>query len=379
MKHIIIDTNFVYHDFYLRGMNIMALTEYVHRLGYNVYMSQIVLDEMVNHHRKAVDDQVKKIEEINDAWQKLSNGIPLLKNVESKEVLDQYNDMLRSRCESLQISILGYPSVKHQEVVKRDLDERRPFRRVKSGNIGYRDTLIWESILEFCQRAHKDSEILFITKNTKDFSDEEGEKLHADLKDDLKRKNLPEDRVTLITNPRKFLNEEILADLQVLEHYKDEIVKSGGVGDIDVKTIVNEKLDIESMKNFIIEDEYMGASPFVPPYYENPDIAFSEVNSIDYDVRKLSDEVVAITAIAKVSIDMDAYIFKADLALIDDDEMPELIDRDWNKHYVLAADHGEFTVKINILVDADFKEVTSVGMELIGVSYDTGYRYTGGW
>ena len=217
--------------------------------------------------------------------------------------------VLRSRCESLQICILGYPSVKHQKVVKRDLDERRPFRRVKSGSIGYRDTLIWESILDFCQRAHNDSEILFITQNTKDFSDEDGERLHADLKDDLLRKNLPGDRVTLITNPRKFLDEEILADLQVLEHYKDEIVKSGGVGDIDVKTIVNEKLDIESMKNFIIEDEYMGASPFVPPYYENPDIAFSEVNSIDYDVRKLSDEVVAITAIAKVSIDMDAYIF----------------------------------------------------------------------
>lgn len=46
MKHIIIDTNFVHHDFYLRGMNIMALTEYVHRMGYDVYMPQIVFDEM---------------------------------------------------------------------------------------------------------------------------------------------------------------------------------------------------------------------------------------------------------------------------------------------------------------------------------------------
>lgn len=373
MKYIIIDTNFVFHDYFLRGKNIMALCNYAMRMGYEVYMPHVVVDEMVKQYKEDVEEQVKKINAINESWQRVSNGLTLVDNIDDEKLKSKYEIELDTRRHSLQIKTLDYPSVKHRNLALRDLYVHKPFRRSKEGNIGYRDALIWESILEFCHRAHNDSEIYFISENIKDFASNDRTELHDDLKIDLKNNGFPEDRVKLVSDIHKYVEEEIVADLQVLEKFKDELTKTGGIGDIDVKTIIDEKVNNESMEFYISEDEHMGPSPFIPYYYENPSIVNTEVSKISYDVRKLSDSDSIITAIVEIEVDMDAFIYKGDLALIADDEYPDIINRNWNKHYVLVSDVARFFIQIDILTDAEFNVITSIEQQVVSVKYDSGF------
>lgn len=374
MKHIIIDTNFIFHDYFLKGKNIMSLCNYALRMGYEVYMPLVVFDEMVKQYKEDVEEQVKKINVINENWQRVSNGLRLVDNVASETLISKYEIELKARCHSLQINTLDYPQAKHRNIALKDLYAQKPFRKLKDGNIGYRDALIWESILEFCHRAHNESEIYYISENIKDFASNERTELHEDLKKDLKKNGFAEDRVKLVSDIHKYVEEEIVADLLVLENYKAELTKTGGIGNIDVKAIIDEKASNETIEFYISEDEHMGPSPFIPYYYENPSIVNTEVSKIQYDVRKLSDSDNIITAMVEIEADMDAFIYKGDLALIADGESPDIIDRNWNKHYVLVSDVARFLIQIDILTDAGFKIITSIEQQVVSVKYDSGFK-----
>ncbi len=374
MKHLIIDTNFIFHDYFLKGKNIMSLCNYAMRMGYEVYMPLVVFDEMVKQYKEDVEEQVRKIKVINDSWQRVSNGYRLVGNVDDEGLISKYEIELKTRCNSLQIKDLDYPQAKHRSIAIRDLYTQKPFRKLKDGNIGYRDALIWESILEFCHRDHKDSEIYYISENIKDFASNDRTELHDDLKKDLKKNGFPENRVKLVSDIHKYVEEEIVADLQVLEKYRDELTIKGGIGNIDIKSIIDEKANNESIKFIISEDEHMGPSPFIPYYYENPSVVNTEVSKINYDVRKLSDYDSIITAMVEIKADMDAFIYKGDLALIADDEYPDIINRNWNKHYVLVSDVARFFIQIDILTDAEFKNITSIEQQVVSVKYDSGFK-----
>jgi hypothetical protein len=67
------------------------------------------------------------------------------------------------------------PRVSHEEVVKRDLLRRKPFG--ESGK-GYRDTLIWETVLAELRREQ--SQMALVSHNIKDFAGPD-RMLHADL------------------------------------------------------------------------------------------------------------------------------------------------------------------------------------------------------
>ena len=68
-------------------------------------------------------------------------------------------------------------------------------------------------------------------------------------------------------------------------------------------------------------------------------------------------------------------IYKGDLALIDDDSMPVIYDRNANDHYVAATDSGLMTIQLDILTDAAFKQVNNVDYQVLSASYDTGFRF----
>lgn len=94
--------------------------------------------------------------------------------------------------------ILPYPQVPHQCVVERDLKGRKPFKRNGSG---YRDYLIWESVLDLVRAGSRD--VALITNNHKDFG--KGPAVHPDLQADL----VDPARVQLFPTLQAF-NEEVV-------------------------------------------------------------------------------------------------------------------------------------------------------------------------
>jgi hypothetical protein len=80
--------------------------------------------------------------------------------------------------------LLPYPEVTHRAVAARALTRRRPFDRL--GHDGYRDTLVWETVLALARTLPR-GRVVFVSRNSKDFAaeDHRDAPLHPHLADDV--------------------------------------------------------------------------------------------------------------------------------------------------------------------------------------------------
>ena len=81
-----------------------------------------------------------------------------------QQLAADYDAELRARLEKLYAAIIPVPSISHQVDLIRAMESRRPFD--PEGRNGYRDVLIWRSLLEFIELHHE--KIAFVAGNTKD-------------------------------------------------------------------------------------------------------------------------------------------------------------------------------------------------------------------
>ena len=111
---------------------------------------------------------------------------------------------------SLGFQVLPVPAVSHDELLRRLFDKRKPFR-VGDGpsgcsDLGYRDSLIWHTVLELLQRDP--GEVWFITNNERDFYSSNGKRdrllLHEDLVEDLRGLKLLSERLRLARSIPEF-------------------------------------------------------------------------------------------------------------------------------------------------------------------------------
>jgi len=120
-----------------------------------------------------------------------------------------------------------YPDIKHEIVVKRALQRKKPFKT--DGSTGYRDYLVWQTCLEVARR-YASEEIHFITENTRDFADQnDREKLHPDLLADLIEMKIPESRFFYWSSLRNFIDKYAKQKLEIIEAHEalvDEIEKN---------------------------------------------------------------------------------------------------------------------------------------------------------
>lgn len=97
----------------------------------------------------------------------------------------------RARLAESGVLVLDFPVVSHAALVVRELAGERPFKRNGSG---YRDALIWMTLVEWAEQdAFEHAEIYFVSANRSDFADSSGA-LHTDLRKDL----APGAKVTLV-------------------------------------------------------------------------------------------------------------------------------------------------------------------------------------
>ena len=73
--------------------------------------------------------------------------------------------------------ITPYPDISHEIIARRALDRRKPFD--VRGHNGYRDTLLWISVLS----AATDSKVMFVSDNSADFA--KNKQMPTELADDL--------------------------------------------------------------------------------------------------------------------------------------------------------------------------------------------------
>jgi predicted nucleic acid-binding protein len=168
MWHVVLDSNAVILDLRPAEDGWRRLCAAARAGRVSVGIPEIVVDELVAHrtnrHQPDVADAITALA----AW----------RDGRAERLVDK---LLGG---GAGFELLPYPEVTHRAVAARALARRRPFDRL--GHDGYRDTLVWETVLALA-RSRPGAHVVFVSRNSKDFAAEvsPGAPLHPQLRDDV--------------------------------------------------------------------------------------------------------------------------------------------------------------------------------------------------
>lgn len=237
---IFIDSNILCSNYRMKGPSF----EVAQRVG-TIVLGQIVVDEVCNKFKENLVEQVTKVNNAIRDLNKLIDESPIsLDEIDVEEKCNEYKDFLEMFIiESGMTVAEDYPDIKHEIVVRRALQRKKPFKT--DGSTGYRDYLVWQTCLDVAQR-YTSEEIHFISENTRDFADQnDREKLHPDLLEDLTEMKIPESRFFYWNSLRNFIDKYAKQKLDIIEAHEalvDEIEKNETGFLVPVRDFVGSKV-----------------------------------------------------------------------------------------------------------------------------------------
>jgi hypothetical protein len=165
MWHVVLDSNAVLLDVRPTEAAWSRLVRASRQARVRIYLPEIVVDELIAHRSSVPRPDV-------------ANAVAAVRALRDGTV-DRHVERLLGGGESFEV--VPYPTVPHREVAARALARRRPFDKL--GHDGYRDVLVWESVLTVA-RAYPGGRVVLVSRNSKDFADADGG-LHPDLRRDV--------------------------------------------------------------------------------------------------------------------------------------------------------------------------------------------------
>lgn len=208
----VLDTNILVADPHLQGEGFQTLLKSRSALSLRLYIPKVVLQEVVAKYRDNLEEECGKLRRQTDAVRK---WLPHLVDVQLPSVADatkDYEAWLLKRLKQLSAKLLPLPDVSHEQVIRRNLERKKPFN---DKGAGYRDFLIWRSILPFVRPG----KLVFISNNVNDYADESKKSLHPDLLADL-----PKGRdVTFYPSLRQAVDAEVLPRMEELETVRKQL------------------------------------------------------------------------------------------------------------------------------------------------------------
>lgn len=252
-----------------------------------------------------------------------------------------YAGWLRAELESSSIVVHPLPSGGHQSLLDRDLENRLPFRAGK----GYRDSLIWESLLELLGHSEDVDEVVFVSGNLKDFCESDSHLL-PELIDELLTIR-PGLRVTYRGSLKAAaeylrpkldggeLEEAVPPTLESGEEVLDAIYSSAAdlTGTVAPTSYMAEVCQLLSLDPEVVGDGYITSL--------DPRGLIEE--SWVIDVR--DDGTTLTTVNVAVDVDVEFYIHKSDF---DEDADYYILNSNWNDHMMLVLTSQEAVASFNV-------------------------------
>ncbi|WP_043738098.1 PIN domain-containing protein [Nocardia asiatica] len=198
MPIIVVDTNAVCRCPGLSSAAWKSLIEHATDWELQLMTAEVVVMETINVVRRDIQALRKHLESLGRF------GLPELGDT-VKKTLDAHNagfdEWLTARLGEAGVQVVPTPAIPHMEIARRASETIPPYT-VKSKD-GYRDTLIWFTLLDIAER-HPDQEVWLGSANTGDFgaekidSDAVPAKLQPSLVRELHERGLA-DRVRYVT------------------------------------------------------------------------------------------------------------------------------------------------------------------------------------
>jgi predicted nucleic acid-binding protein len=218
---IVLDSNILFSDWLLNQAQMKALERYLSQIHDELCIPEVVIEETIRHFRRKYKDTQDIYERATQVSEIVGVQLPKMQSLE--EAVNVYRAKLMARLEAINARILPLPSTNLKTLLFRDLDEKKPFN---SSGKGFRDMLIWESVLEECMRH--DEKIMIVTSDS-DFDQASSDvnslpTLHKDLIADLANAGFAPDRITLYKGLSRF-NQEFALPLvtQKVYHFGEPV------------------------------------------------------------------------------------------------------------------------------------------------------------
>ena len=346
---VVADTSVLRRKYPLRGLTARYLQAFADHHGTGVIVPDVVARET----RRWVEDEVRtafsQVRKSAAAVRRFGVSEPLEivggGDHEAEAVsraLAGFDDQLRELGAYVASIPLG---VTHEQVLDRLHDGRKPFAGTTDREKGYRDYLIWETILALGDSDGERDErgrlpVAFLTANSKDFAGDDGT-LHPELREEAEARGVS---VTLHASIDEFI---------------DTVVKPTLPSSAQAAALLEDEAAKDTIGAYIAEQFLKfapyGISSIGHPY--DPEIEDATVEelypvSVDdiEDIVDLPGGTVAAQVVGQTDARVDFYIWKADAYAWADDSFASL--SDWNERYFLGETEisveGTFRVELKV-------------------------------
>ncbi|WP_410646524.1 PIN domain-containing protein [Amycolatopsis sp. cmx-4-54] len=358
---VVIDSNAIWNDWALDRSAWGTLQLFVEHGLLRVCVPEVVVQEVARGYKRETNDLVVGLNTLK-LW-KLNKLLDL--NVPStiKEFkasveprIDAYERVLRARLGERQVTIVPVPQVDQQTLLTRALENRKPFDG--EGKNGYRDALIWHTVLDVCRGTSGAAKVVFITENTSDFC----VKKSGELLPELQAEIADVGSFTVVTvrglaeavdylKETEQLDAELAPDgLPVADPPRELIIEAVTAACSTLSG--QETRTAEPVDHWRPDPDFSGFSTIIEDEATlqdvQPDFSTLEwaTNGRDSDGRPVVD--VSVTA----QLLLEGMAFKADY-YGEDDLSIEVYDGDWNNHYMWVGTYHAGRLSFTIYLTPD--------------------------
>lgn len=269
MEVIVIDTGVFKSENYLEGERIKMLLRLVELEFFDIYITEIVLDEIISNFRKDVYIAKNNHKKFTSKWPNYvlkfdKSLLKIFKELEPENIIEKFQERFQKLISTNVIKIIPYKEIDIGTVFKRYFDRKPPFGEGKK-KYEFPDAFSMELISDFLIEIEKDV-ILLTTDSDLVDSNYKGVKIIGDYKKFLSEKlsDFEKEKIEIFNS---IYSENLkMIEKAFIDWYKSylddyslyyEVVNYKGVYDIDVESVKVENLEhqITSIKTNLITSE----------------------------------------------------------------------------------------------------------------------------
>lgn len=350
----VLDANIIIADYRFNSTDSKVLLESSKKGDIDLYVPEIVLDEVFNKFEERLIEAKSKIDKELSAIRKITDTE--VENEINKDFVEEnvsgYKRYINDLFNRNNIKILDYPNVPHKEIAHKAIKKIKPFNVNEKG---YRDALIWENIKSLMPEIGTNAanpDIVFITNNKKDFCENEND-LHKELIKELEIDDLDIDSIKVYNSLNDFSN-NIKQLFFIQENSFKKRIELREIEDFDLENMLLTSLR-EELDNSDISD-----IESIPHSYQDSTVRFIEkVDNLKIkDVRKLNSTEFLIDLTCNAEMTIDFYVDKSDYYL-DDNITYDVEELDWNDYVIWASELVNPELSISLILDNDYN-ITSI-------------------
>ncbi|HEY3368785.1 MAG TPA: PIN domain-containing protein [Symbiobacteriaceae bacterium] len=227
---------------------------------------EVVVQELVTHYSEEVKRSLRELRKLHGTLGRLRVNVDVCQSQKPEdEVISDYEMWLRA-CIDMHGRILPLPTVPHDRLLKDTLSGRKPLSR---GDGGYRDALIWHSLLDVARVCSDD--IILLSENTKDFADSTTGQLSPDLRADLSGLG-SEAVVRLVTSLQGLVDSLVPEDPMATDKVSKFLSSEAGINALNAA--LNDHFEADG------REEFTGRPRALPNWLLSPDIeGFQKVDT----------------------------------------------------------------------------------------------------